>query len=74
MGSGRKEVGEAGTAVEFGKEKCSVSLCFWGMNPPEAWSDDTVVMARLPKNSTPVATHPHSGLCMARWLWGRKKR
>jgi hypothetical protein len=72
-GSGRKEVGESGTAIEFGKEKCGVSLCFRGMNPSEAWSDDTVVMACLPKYSTPVATHPHLGVYMARWLWRREQ-
>jgi hypothetical protein len=59
IGSVSKEVEQAGSAIEFGKEEGGVALRFRGLDPLKARPDDAVITTTFAKYTTPIATRFH---------------
>lgn len=58
------EIHEASTAVELGKEDCSIGLGLGVFDPLQAGSDAAVLTAALAENPATIAAHPHGDLLL----------
>lgn len=68
------EIHEASTAVELGKEDCSIGLGLGVFDPLQAGLDAAVLTAALAENPATIAAHPHGDLLLYLYLlevwWG----
>jgi hypothetical protein len=58
-GSVSKEVEQANSTIELGKEEGGIALGFRGIDPLKAWFDDAVIIASSAKYATSIATQFH---------------
>ncbi|GAU27566.1 hypothetical protein TSUD_29980 [Trifolium subterraneum] len=59
IGSVSKEVEQAGSTIEFGKEEGGIALRFRGLDPLKTRLDDAIFTATFAKYTTSIATQSH---------------